>query len=501
MSFGKPSQPVSDNHITEPRACQPITSNQHVIELSLSQPVRMSPTLSRLPAEVLRDIFSRLADQDDKGQAYRDLYALTRTCRRLSGLAVHLLYADINFYVNANGKHSRLLDYCRQKPFLVDRIHSVQIVFSGGETANLLWRLSQSTSLTKLNISYAFGWSQLPVFFNYDYPSYAAVRELQIGAITIQDQNGYVPANELAQLCELPSLEKLTIWTPVGGFQGAPQPSQSTKTIANLRHLHFCKQRPVSVEALELVLDRCPSLKYLELSIPGAATDVRRMVCNGMSQNGFDLDEPLRPAFYGKLLAPAATSLTSLAIYASNVQFPSHDGSRIDLSGFANLLELGCSTSLLFDPEKTASSSASSRDLWRYLPPRIEHLCLVFDGDQGIFWSLQDMREHARVETFQDLWTQTYCRFHVGWLTELLRRRREDDNQLKMITLDEEVIADNDQNWKIVHWHMTDPLKAAARAAGAELIVRLRVPYKFESPDFHVVMTSWAFGEPGTVVY
>ncbi|XXG96010.1 hypothetical protein Hte_002287 [Hypoxylon texense] len=467
-------------------------------------------SLSQLPFELLKDIFSYLDDQEHRLYAdhgYPALCAVALTCRRVSGVAVNILYADIELVFNATGAKDieRLVllnRSCRENPSVVNRILRAHLYSSFGDAVDLynefLSHLAGSTSLTTLKTEIHGKWTALQTLYNYHEGSFAQVRHLEIGLHRVMGREWYLPAEQVTRLCELPSLEILTTHAPLGGFR--TEESRPTATLANLKHLHLFASRPVSAAVLESILPRAPNMECVQLSVPGAATEVDRKMADNASMLGYDLSEPLRPAFYGELLAPAAASLKNLVIDTVNVKYPSHDGSWIDLSPFANLSRLEFSASLFFGTGKTASC-AWSRGIGRYLPPRIESLHVLFDGDQGIFWSLGDMRRHARSRTFPELWQQRLNVVHVEWLIDLLAGKRKDATSLKSITVAEDPVVDRDQNWKVVHWHMTDYLNAVAHEAGVKLTMKLRVPRLFESPEIELCENSWSWGEQGTVGY
>ncbi|KAI4870998.1 hypothetical protein F4820DRAFT_401063 [Hypoxylon rubiginosum] len=467
-------------------------------------------SLSHLPFELLKEIFSHLDNQDERHHAdngYPTLCALALTCRRVSDVAVNTLYADIELMFNGRDakdvERMILLNRsCRENPSIVDRILYSKIHCSFDDAAEayneFLDHLAKSTSLTTLKSEFYGKWTALQALYNYRERSFAQVRHLEIGLCNIAAKEWYLPAEQATRLCELPSLEILTTYAPIGGFGTESRP---TATLAKLNHLHLFASRPVSAAVLESILPRTPNMKCLQLSVPGTATEVNREVAKYASMMGYDLDEPLCPAFYGELLAPVAASLKNLVIDTVNVKYPSHDGSRIDLSRFTNVTRLELSASLFFDTGKTTASCAWSHEIGKCLPPRIERLHLLLDGDQGVFWSLGDMRTHARSKTFEELWKQRLNTDHVDWLIHLLDRKRKDAASLKFIMIAEDPVADSDQNWRIVQWHMTDHLNTTASEAGVELAMKLRVPRLFESSEFEMYEDSWEWGADGTVSY
>lgn len=150
-----------------------------------------------------------------------------------------------------------------------------------------------------------------------------------------------------------------------------------------------------------------------------------------VSTIGYDLLTPVRPAEFGALLAPVDPTLTHLQFEATDVKFKSHDGSRIDLSAFRSLRHLVTSGSLLFgDGALAANYPGALADptplpLWRALPPCLDVLKITFDRQQGVFWSMFEMRTAAQQpESPSDFaHTQRACRhdeFCFGWLIDLL---------------------------------------------------------------------------------
>ncbi|KAI1400134.1 hypothetical protein F4819DRAFT_385747 [Hypoxylon fuscum] len=463
-------------------------------------------SLTQLPFEILNDILSRLDDQNEREYAdngFPTLCALALTCRRLSEIVTNLLYSNIKLVINGRGakdteRTKTLNKCCRETPSLVNRIHSSDIRWFSREDLEaydeFLGHLATSTSLTRLKSELNHDdWTVLPALYKFTKGSFPHLTHLDVELNRVGGKEGYLPAEQLASLCELPSLERLSVYAPVSGFKTNVRPKD---ILPNLTHLHFWGSRPVSVEILDSLLPRTPNLTCLQLGVPGEATQIDRKMADNTSMLGYDLDEPLRPAFYGDLLAPVAANLNRLVLDVDNITFPSHEESRINLSRFTNLTQLDLSISLLF-----GSGPPWARDVWKCLPPRVEKLQLLFHDYSGLFWSLVDMRRHARSQTFDQLWSERLDMNHVDWLVELLDRNRDNMPSFRSITIVETPVVDRDQNWKIVQWHMTDDLTALARAAGVELVIMLRVPRNFESPEVVVWEESWAYGEGGTVEY
>ncbi|KAI2602111.1 hypothetical protein GGR54DRAFT_625741 [Hypoxylon sp. NC1633] len=471
-------------------------------------------SINELPFEIIEDIFSRL-DKDEReytNNGHPNLCALARTCRHLSDIATTLLYKHVKLEINRREAKDRertsiLISRCLVYPSLVHRIQSVKLRWFYPDVTEdyneLMSHLAKSTSLTRLKSELSHArWHILPALYDYAPGSFPNLTQLAVELNDVRGEEGYLPADQLAKLCELPSLEFLTVRAPIGGF--ATDAKKPDVMLPKLRHIHFWGCRSVSVAALEFILPRTPNLTCLQLSLPGDSRENNRKLARNMSMLGLDLTGPVRPAFYGELLAPAAASLTHLLLDAVNVEFSEHDGSRIDLSQFTKLANLDLSACLLFSRGQTAAGCPWSREMWKLLPPRLDELHIMFDGHQGLFWSVPDMRQHARARTFDELWAERLNGDHVGWLMALLDRCREDVTSYRTITLSEETIFDTDPNWQIVSWHMTNDLKAAARSAGVNLVIRLRVPRKFESPEFEMreePYASYQAYEEGTVSY
>ncbi|KAI1204740.1 uncharacterized protein F4807DRAFT_321473 [Annulohypoxylon truncatum] len=420
-----------------------------------------------------------------------------------------LLYSHIKLEINGEtakdlGRMATLNRCCQEFPYLVNRIGSAELRWcykEDVETYNeFLGHLAKSTSLTKLTceLCHDLSWTAISALYNYSDGSFTHLKDLQIELNIAGSKEVYVSTEQFLKLCELPKLEVFTVCAPITGFGNG---TRSETILAKLGHLHFWASHPVPISALESILPRVPNLTCLQLSAPGEGTQVNRMFANGCFMPGFNRDEPLRPSFYGDLLAPVAASLKHLVMDADNVEIPSHDGSHIDLSRFTNISRLELSSSLLFGSGKLVSSYAWAQRVWEILPPHLEKFRLLFDGDQGLFWSVGDMRQHARSKTFDQLWSRTVNNGYVDWLFGLLDRSRNKASYLVSITINEQPIIDKDQNWKIVQWHMTDDLVAAATAAGVKLAIKLRVPRIFESSALALAEDSLAYGAEGTVSY
>ncbi|KAI0892363.1 hypothetical protein F4806DRAFT_237947 [Annulohypoxylon nitens] len=469
--------------------------------------------LESLPFEIQNNIFSHLDSQD--GRQYADnghptLCALALTCRRLSEIANDRLYSHVKLETNGESakdaeRMATLNKCCREFPHLVNRIHSANLRWfykKDIETYNeLLGHLARSTSLTKLVcVLTGLNCASLPALYDYADGSFAQLRELKIELNRMEGKENYVPAEYFVKLCELPKLNEIVVCAPITGFV-TDVPIRSEKRLDQLEHLHFWGAHPISIVALELILPRVPNLICLQTSAPGEGIEIDRKLANDTSCGGFDLIVPLRPSLYGDVFGPVASSLKHLAMDIDNVHIPSHDGSRIDLSRFTIMSRLELSAAFLFLSSKVVAGCAWAYDAWQVLPPRLEYLEVLFDDDQGLFWSVGEMRQHAPSQTFKQLWTRTVNKEYVDWLLQLMARSRDNKSSIKEIKLSEQPIMDRDPNWKIVTWRMTDDLVAAAAAAGVKLEIRLRVPRMFKSSKFDHFEDSWSYGSDGTVKY
>ncbi|KAI1106537.1 hypothetical protein F4804DRAFT_330144 [Jackrogersella minutella] len=463
-------------------------------------------SLYELPVEILENIFSHLdpAKQFRIYQSFPSLCALALTCRRISDVATDILYSHIELVVyTSSSRRSRegrggsdkyldsmmsLNDCYRSNPYNVDRTRSLTVQFRNSlytwHYNKLLSHLSKSTSLIKLYSDFFDNGnaSKLPALFEYNDGDFPRLKTLDIRFDYLVKKENYFPAEYLVKLCELPSLDTLKLRGPVSGFTKEIMPA----TVPfNLKRLFFTEYHPISVAALESILPRALSLKYLEFSVPSDATEKCRWMSTSTDQAlpGYDLQEPLRPSFYGDLLAPLAAKLEHLSLFATSVRFPSHDESKIDLSSFTNMSYLFLSGHLLFGSSELATSCPWALNLYTLLPPRLNELNIRFDNINGIFWTMNEMRRHTLTSTFDRLWARRRCHQSVGWIFELLKNVSKYSHPLKYIRLNEYPTMDKDQNWKMVNWRMTRQLRDAASAAGVELAIVLIVPRAFKSTE------------------
>ncbi|KAI1380255.1 hypothetical protein F4677DRAFT_406269 [Hypoxylon crocopeplum] len=456
-------------------------------------------SLASLPVEILENIFSHL-DSDKKNllgtnNARPHLCALARTCHRFSAIAAPFLYGHITLtdhsYRAKGEEHYKLLNKCcRENPTLVARIRSFFLAeFSSGESEahnELLGHLAKSTSLTKMTWKLArVNSALLPALYDYASGSFPCLKDLTIEARPSEKGDDSLPAEQLVKLCELPSLENLTIRMRTAGF--GTQTMSGTTILSHLRQLHFPSCYPVSIAALESILPRAPNLTCLLLdTVPGKATARAGTAFRGRLSAivCYDLDGPFRPSFYGELLAPVATQLKSLRLTARHLEYTNHDESIIDLSGFTNLSCLELGASLLFGSHPSAAACPWAQDIWQCLPPRLDELHFQFDGDQGLFWSLEDLRGHSRAWSFDGVWVERLEAGRIDWLLDLLNMKRVSLASFKTIKIREMAVMNGMMDWKTVAWRI-DYLEVAARAAGVELDIVIRVPSWFDSPEIY----------------
>lgn len=463
-------------------------------------------SLEQLPSEILSEIFGYLTYRDGylyESRGYSSLCALARTCRRFSDIATTIFYThltlDVNWVDTQDHIRTCSLNRCSDaNPSLVNRIDSAEIDWDyvDLESCNkLVSHLAKSTTLTKLTcILHRARWEALPALYDYASGSFPCLRHLTVELIEFNNYWDYLPVEQLEKLCQLPALESLTIRVPTGEPKTDVRPKM---ILTNLTHLDF-DYRPVSFEALKSILPRAPNLEYLHLSLPGYGQEFERKMSDDMAIPGYELTGVLHSAHYGTLLAPVAGSLKELALDGDNVLFTQHDGTTIDLSQFVNLYHLEVTASVLFGPHDTAACCPWPRDVRKALPPHLEALHLTFDGDQGMFWSVEQMRKHQSSQTFDELWALRLENHHVDWLVELLHRNSVKKYPLKTVTISEQPVIDRNQSWKVVIWYGTDYLQTVAGEAEVDVSIRLLVPRDFESPEVEVWEESPAFGRTGT---
>ena len=485
-------------------------------------------SLLKLPQEIITQIFDHLAD-DDQACSFSDdvelrllLCALARMCRRFWRPATDQLYARVVFVLAGPdslpvSRRMRLLSArLRADPAVEARIRSCYITWDGPSQRTrrdkkaydeFVDQLSRSESLVRLGLRISA--VTTPRFLRFLGPGgfqFPALKELEL-EIGDTRNHPFQPADLIIDLFELPRLETMALQAPVAGFSwrilddevlGVPLP--------HLKELSTGWSRPVSTDLLAAVLPRAPNLENLQLLVPGRAELAAREYNSDTSTMGYDLLEPLQPARLGGLLAPVAESLKYLQLEATNVTFPGHDHTRIDLSAFRSLRHLTISSYLLFGDGPVASGYEESQPLWRSLPPRLEDLEISFDGRQGVFWSMTEMREEPSIFEHAH-WERRHRDSYVEWLAELLAAvaigkgtqgtadSSRDGNAtitLGSVSIMEGDFVDSDRNWEIARWSaMTGRLKDLAKTAGAELVIHLRVPRDFKSNECEVVCEAW----------
>ncbi|KAH9988706.1 hypothetical protein F4779DRAFT_271940 [Xylariaceae sp. FL0662B] len=455
-------------------------------------------SLVLLPFEVITEIFSYVDDQEVRKCANNGrptLFALSLTCRRLSEVAISLLYRNIKLEIRYAEAHDRtriikLNHILRANPSLVDQIHYAEIRWwnsrVGSEIYNeFLGHLARSSSLTKLTseLGNTSSCVPLPALYEYTSGSFSRLKSLEVGLSYLGDYDCYMPAERLVKLCELPHLETLTVRAPITAKEFRTNTILSQDTIS-LKHLHFWSCHHVSSAVLESILPRAPNLTCLHLNIPGEAAENTRMYSGWSSELGDDMNMQIHSTFYARVMATATVNLTNLVVNVENRLDPDPKGPRIDLSCFTSLSRLSLSSNFLFGKSRIVSSCPWSQDVWKFLPPRLDTLRVRFDGYGGLFWSFNPMRSHARKNTFDELWKETLNYNALDWLVKIIHTNRGYNNLLRSVIIEETAVVHPDQNCKIVNWHVTDPLEMMAKSVGVELSIRLRVPRNFECSEF-----------------
>ena len=515
------------------------------------------PALTKLPPEILSEIFEYLACdveglRGDEGAttSRQVLCALARTCRSLSGPAIDALYARLAFeFTSHDHGDSRdfrrltgLLARLRERPVLIDRIKSCELIWrssswhhkteTGGGTGiayhEFVDCLSRSATLIRLSLCLGSRQS-IPILVHLSPRTesrggFPALKTLEV-ELSDEINKCFLPADYIVLMSELPRLATLALQMPVGNWAMGPYVSARSPAEPpgpHLKELYLGSSRPVSAQMLEVLLLCAPGIEQLQLLLPGDAQIVSRRMSAGLSVMGYDLLAPLRPARLGTLLAPVASTLTHLQLEATNVRFPSHDGSQIDLSAFRSLRHLVISSSLLFGDTLIAThyfgpgTGLYPSPLWRILPPHLDVLEIEFDGRQGVFWCLPEMRIASQQPEgpsnfAQAQWMHRHDDFYVDWLIDLLAAAsgREkgsgkeggvaDENPaftLNYVFIVEAEIVDRDQDYQIVKWEKkTDRLNSLAASAGVALEIQLRVPRNFQSEECEVIRRAWEYLE------
>ncbi|KAH8649240.1 hypothetical protein BX600DRAFT_474809 [Xylariales sp. PMI_506] len=481
-------------------------------------------SLLKLPAEIISEIVGLIEDGagqlDPTNHQRRALCALARTCRHLHALATRTLYSHIAFDVNQTisedfERAALLLFACRSNPALVHRVCSARLrcwpddrdrevrgeSFSVISLYNeIISHLSKSHSLKDLSVQFARASFEksIPALYNYDDGAFPSLVELalQLDHVT-KDQ--WLPGEHLCRLARLPRLQKLVAMVPIADFQAAAAAPPSNP-IPNLKELCFYAVRPVSPPVLSWFVENLPNLHELHSSVPGDAIQVDRKYADSKSSLGFDLVGPLEPASYSSTLQPVAETLVAVTLDLDNIHYPSHDGSVVNFESFSRLREMSISSALIFGPDSIANHCAG-RQIWKLLPPFLESLIILFDTHQGLYWSLDEMRDHERRGDFAELWSRRLDDSNVAWLTQLLERRRNPGSSLRSIEARETEVVDRDPNWKLAFWPGPQRLRDLASSSAVKLELCIRVPFKFQSDEFTTTEEPWHYGSEGTVVY
>ncbi len=463
-------------------------------------------SLTKLPSEITRKI-CEFGMQDGNYMwtgPTQDLCALALTCRSLSGVATDLLYSHLNLVllssVRETTRWEKFVRSIHDNPPLVNRIHSCHFTVDIYQIEcrticnQLLSHLARSTSLHSTVFRFTEEWpvmeerwpteqslsSHVSVFCNLMSEGFPHLRELQITVNYGVYGPPLLSADSLMKLCEHSHLETLHIGSTIMGFvNDIPLTNTlSTKRFPQLKHVDFLQScNYLSTAALEGIITCASNLSSLKLTIPAPSTPA-------FSQHSelhpyFEFAEPLRPGFYGQLLSPLAATLTELWLDGSDMTIPGHDGSRIDLSHFTNLRKLVISSCYLFGVDHTiAANCPESLDVWKSLPPRLYELSVVFQGCQGLFWSVDEMMCPETAIRFDKLWERRQDEYPVGWLLRLLERKVKHENSLQEIKIEEQIFnkIDNYRRSRPGRWCKTDRLNSMADAAGTDVSIFLRIP-------------------------
>ncbi|KAK8088371.1 hypothetical protein PG997_003332 [Apiospora hydei] len=256
--------------------------------------------LVNLPPELLREILSHLLEDDATGREYADhgqpsLCALALSGARggLAEVATGLLYGTIKLERNGDGARDEqrmvlLNRSCRANPQLVHRIRSADTRWFHQDDATphyeeFLAHLARSKSLVSLKAQLGYpppllptaaggnttGGGPLSALFQWQPGSFAALRELHVHMDNV-DHDARVPVAFLVRLCELPSLQDITICAPAavdhdddnddgdGKQHSSCGASSEPLPTLGLTEMSFGYGRPVSMALLREVLPRTP---------------------------------------------------------------------------------------------------------------------------------------------------------------------------------------------------------------------------------------------------
>ena len=177
--------------------------------------------------------------------------------------------------------------------------------------------------------------------------------------------------NEVALYLARPNLQEMDAWLiePLATFEEATQKKIEAErkpgaTISVLRLAALDNARLMPSELYKL-LSIPSSVKTLYCPIPGREQDTQSPRPTPRS-----MAEPLSPSSIKYALSPLRDNLTTLLLRDS-AEWPGHDLSRMDLSGFSALQKLSAPSSCFFP---SSSPHEPRRGVWKLLPHGLQKL-------------------------------------------------------------------------------------------------------------------------------
>ncbi|KAK5955601.1 hypothetical protein OHC33_003242 [Knufia fluminis] len=451
----------------------------------------MTASLLSLPDEVLAQIIEYLdvrsvyARPRDNASARPSHVALALTCHRLSHLVRDSVTRDLEFALR---DHQHVQQYSRSvtltakedqhriellmrtwfdRPELLNRVKTVTIGLHRYSDATvgfefLSW-LSRSTSLFALGLYEATSKDidNLAFLFHNRKDRFVNLKRLSV----IQADGFKCSPEVVYSLCMLPSLERITIRASITARSVAQGPFLQANPDYRYPVVDGVCRTPKQLvfpswqfetDVLEYIL---PSVTVRTLVIPhlgaGHIRATRSSTVRKLTDN--DRNRPYSPARLNDMLAPARENLEFLKIGNSVLWYYYHDNTKIDLSAFTKLRIVHASSSLLFGPTRISKNLAVDNEVWRLLPRSVEDLHVLFDGVQGLFWSVPELdrfrspdmlmadfdREvvatrHNRAHVTDDIWTagpgsQSKVSDALSWLTLIFDRKQTHFPQLKSV--------------------------------------------------------------------
>ncbi|RDW94313.1 hypothetical protein BP5796_00076 [Coleophoma crateriformis] len=149
-------------------------------------------------------------------------------------------------------------------------------------------------------------------------------------------------------------------------------PTAQNSGTAEVSRLHLCRAQHLPDEIFDNLLNTFTGVEFLECMIPGSCSQgiVSRRVPSVM------LNE-LSPSRVLQALEGSRQSLKEMTIQCSPARWPSHDGSRLDLTGFQCLQKVCVASRLLFQdptPRTPAEASRTREGLFKLLPSSLKEL-------------------------------------------------------------------------------------------------------------------------------